>query len=287
MPALKALPVHNKKLRLTGDQVDDCGLKQTFIKLAYSVISSLSETIYKLMGKDSEIARARWRNAQKPTHWWNAHADEAGGCGSVMRAFPFGLIFYDDPQKAKLWAVEHSKITHGHPIALAACAAMAVGISHALAGDKDTEEIISAMIEAAQEYDSITALKMEQAHAYAQQAKPLIKKYGPIISKALATKEYRTFHNKVFMEFQGWAAHDAIAATIYVFSLFPHDAASALYTGVHTPGDSDSIAAMAGALVGAYTADISLDQELINSIEDSKRLETLTLEINQLHKKSR
>jgi ADP-ribosyl-[dinitrogen reductase] hydrolase len=65
--------------------------------------------------------------------WNESGGVEDGGCGSVMRAYPFGLVFQDDLERAEAWAVEHSKITHRHPIALAACAAMAVGTALALA----------------------------------------------------------------------------------------------------------------------------------------------------------
>ena len=44
-----------------------------------------------------------------------------------MRAYPFGLVFADDPARAEAWSIAHSKLTHRDPIALAACAAMAVG----------------------------------------------------------------------------------------------------------------------------------------------------------------
>lgn len=202
--------------------------------------------------------------------WWDAQSLQGGGCGSVMRAHPFGLVLYNNPEQAKLWAVEHSKITHGHPIALAACAAMAVGTAHALEGAQKPEAIILEMIKAAQEYDHVTAQKMRTAVTYATQAKVLLEKAGGNIKKAFKNKAFKTFHEKVFNEFQGWAAHDAIAATVYVFALFPEDIDAALFTGVHTPGDSDSIAAMAGALVGAYSGTLP-SQVPLTKIEDAER----------------
>src|SRR5207249_6145442 len=61
--------------------------------------------------------------------WREAGGATAGGCGSVMRAYPFGLVFAADLDKAEAWAVEHSKLTHRDPIALAASAALAVGMA--------------------------------------------------------------------------------------------------------------------------------------------------------------
>lgn len=65
---------------------------------------------------------------------WNGGDPDAGGCGSVMRAYPFGLLLGSDERHAELWAVEHSRLTHGHPMALAACAGLAVGVARALRG---------------------------------------------------------------------------------------------------------------------------------------------------------
>src|SRR5262249_10246306 len=69
------------------------------------------------------------RQLARGVPWREAGGAMAGGCGSVMRAYPFGLIFSDDLDKAERWAVEHSKLTHRDPIALAASAAMAVGMA--------------------------------------------------------------------------------------------------------------------------------------------------------------
>ncbi len=225
-------------------------------------------------------------------NWWDVNASQAGGCGSVMRAFTFGLVFHDNLEKAKLWAVEHSKLTHGHPISLAACAAMAVGTAQCLntpiwlatlkTMDMDgntivmptnIKRIINSMVSAALEYDTETAQKMRTAEIYATEAKVLLK--GRSIEQALNDATFRAFHDKVFAQFPGWAAHDAIAATVYVFSLFPEDIESALYVAVHTPGDSDSIAAMAGALVGAYSHTSSIKESWKTAIEDSERIYSL------------
>lgn len=183
--------------------------------------------------------------------WWNIQATSAGGCGSVMRAHPFGLVFADNPEKAAEWAAEHSKLTHGAPLALAACAAMAVGTAYALQ-HKDPQFILQKMIEAARKYDEKTAKMIEEVVRCAKEKKPT--------------------SNEVFKKFLGWAAHDAIAATAYIFALSHDNLKRAIHLGVHTPGDSDSIASMAGALVGAYTGVDQLPESLINPLEDADLL---------------
>ena len=48
------------------------------------------------------------RRLAQGVFWRDAGGETAGGCGSVMRAYPFGLVFADDLDKAERWAVEHS-----------------------------------------------------------------------------------------------------------------------------------------------------------------------------------
>lgn len=192
-------------------------------------------------------------------YWWRVN-ETGGGCGSVMRAHPFGLIFADNPQKAERWAVEHSKITHGAPLSLAACAAMAVGTALSLQG-KEVDLIVEKMIEAAKRYDTDTAKRMADAYNTALENK-----------KALLDKKKNSFAHKLsiskplFKKYLGWAAHDAIAATVYTFALCPNNIKNAIALGVNTPGDSDSIASMAGALVGTRKNILEdpQDKKLIN-----------------------
>ena len=263
--------------------------EKTMSELAKAFIADLDDTTYgwaaSFRAPGNACLKGVYTLQRKSTHqrtsgWWDARASQAGGCGSVMRAFPFGLIFSDDPQKAKRWAVEHSKITHGHPIALAACAAMAVGTAYALEGSKDSEAIIDAMIKAAKDYDLGTADMMRTAHTYAREARALLgnKPQGFSIFK---NKAYKALHEKVLSEFEGWAAHDAIAATIFVFALFPEDLKAGRYISVHAPGDSDSLAAMSGALIGAYSG-AQPDLSLMDSIEDAQRLKDMGLVIHKL-----
>ena len=79
-----------------------------------------------------------------------------------MRAYPFGLLFADDLQRAERWSVEHSKMTHRDPIALAACAAMAVGMARIVRGES-VMTVASEMVAAACRYSPPTAAMMVRA----------------------------------------------------------------------------------------------------------------------------
>ena len=185
--------------------------------------------------------------SRKNDLWWKGGLSTDGGCGSVMRAHPFGILFYNAPEQAALWAAQHSEITHGAPLAKAACAALAVGTAYAM-NNESPETVTQKMTEAARVYDSKTADMMQKAVAYAHDA--------------------HKSSDEVFEEFLGWAAHEAIAAATYCFIKHPDNVREAILLGVNTPGDSDSIASLAGALVGARVGASQLPQEWLEILEN-------------------
>jgi ADP-ribosylglycohydrolase len=166
-----------------------------------------------------------------------------------MRAYPFGLLV-DDLGLVEHLAVEHSRMTHRHPIALAACAAMAIGVALEIRGEHPAK-VLAEMVEAAGRHDAVTARMAERAIADAHEgADP----------------------DSVLTRLQGWAAHEAIAAAMFVVARHPRDLSAALLEGANAPGDSDSIATLAGALLGARLGLEALPAAWIRDVERSHDL---------------
>lgn len=189
--------------------------------------------------------------------WQEAGGATAGGCGSVMRAYPFGLVFADDLEKAETWAVAHSKLTHRDPIALAASAAMAVGIANII-HDREPMFVATEMLAAVCRYSTRTAAMMVEA-----------------IHDAETAVEPR----QTLQRLQAWAAHEAICAGVYIFLRHPDDPRAAILEGTNTPGDSDSIATIAGALVGARCGVDALPGSWIADLERTDELQELAKRI--------
>lgn len=185
--------------------------------------------------------------------WNEAGGEDAGGCGSVMRVHPFGLLFADDPERAEAWAVAHSRLTHRAPIAFAACAAMTAGVA-ALVRGETAEKALAELTKAARRHDAGTADMIERALDEAA------KGIGPEVT---------------LDRLQGWAAHEAIAAAVYVFARHTDDPRSALLEGANTPGDSDSISSMAGVFSGARSGVDSLPGDWVHDVERSADLRAL------------
>jgi ADP-ribosylglycohydrolase len=190
---------------------------------------------------------------------WDAADPEAGGCGSVMRAYPFGLLFADDEGRAEVWAAAHSRLTHGHPMALAACAGMAVGVTRAVQGASVTD-VLDGIREAAARHDQETATLCRLARAEAETGT------GP---------------EEVLSRLQGWNAREAIAAAVYVFARHPMAPRAALLEAANTPGDSDSIATLVGALVGAVNGFGELPESWVAQLERTGELQALAHLVEQ------
>jgi ADP-ribosylglycohydrolase len=185
--------------------------------------------------------------------WSEAGESSAGGCGSVMRVYPFALVFCDQPERAEAWAVEHSKLTHRSPIAFAACAAFVRGLL-AVLRDAAPDEVCALMTSAAKRHDSETAARLQGA-----------------LRAALAGEQPET----VLRRYPGWAAHDAVAAACYVFARHADAPRAALLEAVNSPGDSDSIGALVGALLGARHGLEGLPPEWVADLERNHELAAL------------
>jgi ADP-ribosylglycohydrolase len=190
-------------------------------------------------------------------HWSRAGGATAGGCGSVMRAYPFGLLFARDLERAEAWSVAHSRLTHGDPIALAASAAMAVGMARILRDDA-LDIVLSEMVAAACRWSPKTAAMMARAIDDAQESVP---------------------PEQTLDRLRAWAAHEAIAAAVYILARHPDDPRAAILEGANTPGDSDSIATLAGALVGARRGLAAIPATWIADVERSAELLTLAANV--------
>ena len=185
---------------------------------------------------------ADWRTSGGPT---------AGGCGSVMRVYPVGLRFaFADWREREWWAVAQSWPTHRDPIALAASAAMAAAVAGFLRGDADREVFADAAAAACR-------------HDY---------KTAAMICRALRAAEDGTPPEGVYDKLRGWAAHEAIAAGLFAAARHLNDPRAGVLEAANTPGDSDSIATLAGALLGARNGLTVLPPGWVRDVERGSEL---------------
>ena len=154
----------------------------------------------------------------------NGADSESQSNGSLMRIAPIG-VWARDPDEAARIADEDSSLSHPHPVCRAACAAFAAAISAALAGaDRDG--------------------MMRTALHIAEAAGPDAASVATALRQAAAGVAPATFQQHM-----GWVV-------IALQNAFMHLASGAsieqaLIATVGSGGDTDTNAAIAGALLGA------------------------------------
>jgi ADP-ribosylglycohydrolase len=184
--------------------------------------------------------------------WRKCGAPGAGGCGAAMRSQPYGLFLHADPQRAAWWAAEHALMTHGHPMGQASAAAMAAMVALALRPHNQPEVIADVTAMIAEQWDQGTADMLREAAATEDSAEEVLDRW------------------------RGWAGHEAVAASLWCFLKHPQSYVKTVLLAVNSPGDSDSLGCMAGALSGAFLGASAIPTEWMEQVEDSQGLEVLT-----------
>ncbi|MFE7564535.1 ADP-ribosylglycohydrolase family protein [Kitasatospora sp. NPDC057500] len=169
------------------------------------------------------------------------------GCGTVMRAAPFGLLTTWEPGLVFQLAVECSVLTHGHPTGYLSAGALAVIVQTAARGGTLEEGV----------HLALALLSERPAHeettAALRAALDAVRAGEPSAERVEALGE-------------GWVAEEALAIGVYC-ALVAHDVRSGLLLAVNHSGDSDSTGAICGNLLGVLHGDTALPPGLVAGLE--------------------
>lgn len=182
---------------------------------------------------------------------------DSKGCGTVMRSAPFGWLGGPADQAWEL-AVDGAVLTHGHPTARFAAAAMAV-LVHALVSGEPLELAVER-----------ACTRLEKAGAGADETLHALR--AAVAADGPPTPE------AVERIGAGWVAEEALALAVFCALQAP-DAPSALLAAVNHSSDSDSVGAICGNLVGAAHGVDALPTEWLTALEDRPVLERVADEV--------
>jgi len=165
--------------------------------------------------------------------------DGQGSCGNgaAMRVGPLGAYFADSTARAAAQARASAEVTHAHSEGIAGAVAVAVAAALAararLDGHRPAPDRLLAGIAAA--IDPGT-----EVHRCVQRAIGLLGRPLPRVVAALGNGSRVT-------------AQDTVAFTLWVAATYLDDYPAAIRVCVQAGGDVDTTAAIAGAVVAAYT----------------------------------
>lgn len=209
-------------------------------------------------------------NLAKRLPWRAAGIKDARGCGAVMRVAPIGLV-YDDENTLKAIAEMSSALTHDSEMCRRSAHLGALAINLIRRGVvKTAAECQLAIFEEADRLEKPPTKKLVDlllnVDVYVQQT----------ISGKLKPWEVQD-RGKLG---QSWEADEALASALYCVLLAEkrgEGLRQAVAYGANTPGDSDSIASIAGGIAGALWGiggDRGLPVEWLTRIEKPSKLDT-------------
>lgn len=211
--------------------------------------------------------------------WQQASQIGSKGCGANMRVAPLGLVPGLDEEQQGGAAQLQAALTHGHPTALAAADLTAYAV-RLLAGGAAPAELLPALTDHAHRNRGRYPFEwLGDLVSYAHDA-------DPAAFAARGWDECLTALDRLGAALRspdveadpceatgaGWVAEEALATGLHCFLLLSDDPAAVVRRAAYSSGDSDSIAALAGAFAGAHLGGDAWPAEWVEVIEYRDRL---------------
>ncbi len=181
------------------------------------------------------------------THWSESGVVGSYGNGTAMRAAPFGIFFRNDLQSLKEIVKIDSKMTHDSNEAEAG--ALAVAIASYMAINSDTENVAVRIAE----------------HLPNSKIKSLLGSMEAMLKIPCSPFQVlQTLGTKADVR-------ETVPSAMYCFCKF-NDANSAILTAIRAGNDTDTTAAIVGALFGATDNLDSIPAHVLMNVENRDRL---------------
>ena len=181
------------------------------------------------------------------------------GNGAAMRVAPVGLFFRDNETEVLEQSRLSSLSTHLHPLGIEGAQLLAIAVAHASKTDRlDLNAFYAELLRHTQ--SSEYRAKLETAQSV----------QSPDGLLALGN---------------GIEALESVPTAIACFALTPNSYIDTIANAIFLGGDTDTIAAMAGAISGAYLGINSIPDVLLNHLEESPKGRTYIVDLaDRLHR---
>ncbi|MEM2447150.1 MAG: ADP-ribosylglycohydrolase family protein [Candidatus Bathyarchaeia archaeon] len=209
----------------------------------------------------------RWIKAGVP---WNEAAkrlfDGMGsyGNGAAMRVAPVGLLYHDDFEKLRSVASAQSIITHAHELGVEGAVLQAFAVALAVRENPS---------------------KGLDAHAFLERLSTLTTGtvYKEKLEAALSLLDEKPDRRKIVEKLgNSVEAYNSVPTAIYCFLRNHESFKDAVEYAVSLGGDRDTIAAMTGAISGAFHNVTAIPKSWLNKLEKRAHIERLAEELWRL-----
>lgn len=185
--------------------------------------------------------------------------------GAAYRALVVGLVNFDRPEQLLRQAIEACLPTHGTTAAISGAAAVGFAVAGAMQNGAGVDDILSAACRGAE---------LGSRHGAWHWSTPLDKRIQlavKIIAESHDPKQaLENIYNSVGVDM---LVAESVAAAIGLVKLANGDPMQAIRYGANIGGDTDTIAAIAGAICGAYRGIEAIDRVMLAEVEKVNRLD--------------
>jgi len=179
------------------------------------------------------------------------------GNGAAMRVSPVGLFYHHDLGELRRAAIEQANITHVHPLGQWGAVMQACSIG--LAVSQNPNGVFK-------KGQMVTDLKEILWGGPIEYMKALNK------IEEMVTQGKKLQSQEVAQSFgNGVEAHFSVPSACYIAITYSPDFCDAIRAAISLGGDTDTIAGMVGAIVGAHVGEKGLPIEWIEQLEDGPR----------------
>ncbi|MCC7359111.1 MAG: ADP-ribosylglycohydrolase family protein [Anaerolineales bacterium] len=189
--------------------------------------------------------------------WREAGVRDSKGCGGCMRVAPVGYLYQYEPGRMQTVARAQGVLTHRHPTSDAACMAAAYLIKLALENVDPAEfpvRVLKFVGGAAPEFDAALE-RVTEAQTWTD-IEAALGHIGPTRGG-------------------GWIAEEAVGMALYCVMRHPTDLVAAVQLGANISGDSDSVASIAGGIMGARLGTKAIPPDWLARLENRDYLQGL------------
>jgi len=220
-------------------------------------------------------ALSRYRRSSQLTGLEGSSQNNSKGCGTVMRAPWLGMLPVDRQAVINL-AILQSETTHGHPVAALASATVAILLKEIFEGTYRPIEADARNRVVAALYRSLEAVTEIQASSSSlvesARFKEGVREFREMIYEVLQGLE-ETEHDELenpeanicYWFGEGWIGDEALLCAIGALAIYGERSFQGIERLVFSSGDSDSIAAVGGSLLGALNGYSSLASQADSS----------------------
>jgi poly(ADP-ribose) glycohydrolase ARH3 len=166
------------------------------------------------------------------------------GNGAAMRAAPVGLLFHNDLDRVCDEARRSALLTHAHPIGIDGAVLMAAAV---------------ALVVVADVFDQRAFFEELRKRAFTEEFQWQMR-----TAARLGADDSLTFGNSL-------EAHRSVTTALACFAFAPDSYQDAVSRAIAMGNDTDTLAAMAGALSGAYLGAGAVPAALPAKVEDGPR----------------